>query len=98
MGVPVDVIQLLVSGAALAKAGRWYGSDLYSTGNNAVDVVLYDNASAASGTIIGGGRSQVGSSVRVGPRDGNFVQVKSGIYVSVTGTAPVVDTHYSQSA
>lgn len=97
MGVPIDILQRTTSGAVLAKPGRWHGSDLYSTGaTDTADAIVYDSLSA-SGTKIGGGHALSGASVRIGPLDGNFYQCRIGLYISVSGASPVVDTHYTES-
>lgn len=97
MGVPIDILQRTTDGAVLAKPGRWYGSDLYSTGaTDTADVVVYDSLSAA-GTKIGGAHALSGASVRFGPTDGNFYQCKIGLYIDISGSSPVVDTHYTES-
>ena len=73
------------SGAILARAGRICDLAAYTDGTNAVTVICYDNATAASGKEIA--RAVVSGTVKAG---GDFIpvptQVVNGIYCSLSGT------------
>ncbi len=73
--------------AALAGAGVYRGFVAVETsGTDAATIRLYDNASAASGTLIGAANLAAGASADV---HCDPVWVENGIYVDVGGTGTV---------
>lgn len=74
--------------AVLATQGIYRGYTVVETGgSNAATVRIYDNASAASGTLIGAVNLAAGGSADVALDPGTWVV--NGIYVDVGGTGTV---------
>lgn len=91
----MDVSAVTADTLVLTGAGRFYGGRLSSSGANAVDVVVYDNTSAA-GKVVGRGHSDAGESVEFGPPSNTNIPLQIGLYVDVTGTSPQVEIYYTQ--
>jgi hypothetical protein len=86
MGAPVTSIAVSGDGAVHTTHGTYRGFTLRETsGGAAAVVVLYDHASAASGTIIEQISLAQGESARELYPDG--VRVSNGIYVDVVSGA-----------
>lgn len=85
--------------AIMAAPGRLMGLILENDGTNACSVILYDNATAASGTVLA---KMAFSASAVGvltapaciPVDG--VVCQNGIYADVTGTGAAYEVYYVQ--
>lgn len=75
-------------GAILAAKGWYYGARLTATGAAAGHVVVYDNASAASGTVID--ELDVGTAGSSGEQFTHPIPVNNGIYLDVTTPGRVV--------
>lgn len=71
--------------ALVTKAGRYKGLTVRETAAAAASVVLYDNASAASGTIIATVALAASESVNI-DIEGDGILFANGVYVDVTGT------------
>jgi len=78
---------LTASGALLAIPEGEYVGFVVTTALSAAAITIYDNASAASGTII----DVIPASTAAGTRVNNAspIRVKNGIYVSFGGTGTV---------
>ena len=74
----------VANAAVLARPGHFYGIEVITNGTDAVAVVVYDNASAAAGTVLFqgtvSGTSNFGGVLYVNP-----VEAMRGIYVTITG-------------
>lgn len=77
-------------------SGRLHALTVLTDGTNAATVVLYDNASAASGTVLakvivaGADRMAVFS-----PHDAGVV-VNQGIFLDITGTGAEAIVHFTK--
>lgn len=71
--------------AVLASPGWFCGVEIVTDGTNAATVIVYDNASAASGTVLFKG-TVAGASNFGGATYDIPVRAPNGIYVDVTGT------------
>lgn len=69
----------------LAVRGYFYGIEIITDGTNSAAVIVYDNATAASGTVVFKGTvpgaSNFGGALFIQP-----VEMFNGIYVDMTGT------------
>lgn len=81
--------------AIQAAPGFYYGIRVTGDGTNAGQVVVYDNASAASGTVIDDVRCTSTSSS--GEQMPGAIRVKNGIYVDVTTVGRVTVWHQDES-
>lgn len=85
--------------AILVGPGRLTGLILEGDGTNAATVVLYDNASTASGTILYKMMLKASSNDLVYPAvipDGG-IDCLNGIYADVTGTGAAYIVHFQKS-
>ena len=83
-------------GAILATGGYLHGLILENDGTNASSVILYDNKSAASGTILAKIMLPATSTVLTLPVIfNNPISALNGIYADVTGTGCAVTVFYS---
>lgn len=88
----------LVSASAVISAypGRLRGLSVGADGTNAATVILYDNASAASGTVLAKvvvDATTTHDEVHI-PDDG--VVVNNGIYASISGTGAECVVYYDR--
>lgn len=71
--------------AILARPGYFHGIEIITDGTNDASVIVYDNASAASGTIVFQGTikgiNNFGGVIFIDP-----VEMFNGIYIDMTGT------------
>lgn len=82
--------------AVLATGGYLHGIMLENDGTNASSVIIYDNASAASGTVLAKVMLPASSAVLTQyVVFNNPVSVLNGIYVDVTGTGAAYIAYYS---
>ncbi len=81
------------SAAILAAPGRLRGITLIG-GSDASTAIVYDNASAASGTVLEKIAVAAGATVRIDYQDG--VVANAGIYLALTGTAVGAVVHYDR--
>jgi hypothetical protein len=81
--------------AILARSGRLLGVQLISDNTNAATVVLYDHASAASGTEIAKLTLKAGESSRDCTLPAEGIDCLNGIYADVTGTGAAYIVYYS---
>lgn len=83
---------LNADGVIKDKAGILVGYRVFTDGTNQATLVLYDNASAASGTVLDklivAGADLVGGIVDVA------VEAQNGIYADITGTGASFIVHY----
>lgn len=77
----------------LAAPGELHGVVATPDGTNAVVVTVYDNASAASGTVLASLRSPAASTAQLGFDP--FLRVANGITINVTGTNAKVYVYYN---
>jgi len=72
------------------------GGKVIADGTNAAEVAIYDNASAASGTLIGKGQVKAASAPETDPIDvpPDGVHCQNGIYADVTGTGAEYYIYY----
>lgn len=68
---------------------------LEGDGTNACNVILYDNASAASGTVLAKVLLQASGPQTVLFDSSDGVEASNGIYADVTGTGAAYIVHYS---
>lgn len=81
--------------AILASAGTLHSVILEGDGTNACSVIIYDNASAASGTVL--------AKVLLPASGDTFTQFSldrgvvalNGLYLDITGTGAAAIVHYS---
>ena len=73
------------SAAIVASPCLFHGVEIITDGSNAATVTVYDNASAASGTVVFKG-TVAGASNFGGAMFPNPVEMFNGIYVGVSGT------------
>lgn len=78
-------------GAVKDSAGTLLGVVIQPDGTNAASVIIYDNASAASGTKLFQGRVTATASQAV---FGIEVPASNGIYVDLTGTGVEIMVYY----
>jgi len=81
------------SQAILARTGYFYGIEVITNGSDSSAVIVYDNASAAAGTVIFQG-TIAGSSNFGGAIFNVPIEVKNGIYVSITSASPNYIVYY----
>lgn len=97
MNSPATSSGLLSADTAVsALPGRLLGVALIADGTNAATVILYDNASAASGTVIAKlSVAALGTYADMNmPNEG--IAVNKGIYADVAGTGAAFIVLYSQ--
>lgn len=82
-----ELTKSLTGTGAVSKVDGYYAGYVVTTGLSAAAITLYDNASAASGTII----DVIPASTAAGASKnfGSPVRVKNGIYASFGGTGTV---------
>ena len=80
------VLTLAASGIISAQPGHFIGAAL-AAGADAATMILYDNASAATGTVICKLSAELTGGANFAP--GTQIYVKNGIYAALTGTAPL---------
>ncbi len=79
--------------AVLAKAGYFYGIEVITNGVDDSTVIVYDNASAATGTVIF--KAKVAAASNFGGGIFNIpIEVKNGIYVDITSVSPNFIVYY----
>ncbi len=82
--------------AITAIPGKCHGIVLQNDGTNASSVVVYDNASAASGTVIAKLALPASSIILTLPVIFNSpVAYQNGIYIDVTGTGVGVNVYFT---
>ena len=82
--------------AVLAAPGELHGVLLEGDGTNAVTLIVYDNASAASGTILCKVLLDAGLTQEIFvPMRG--IEAVNGLYCDVTGTGAAYIVYYKQS-
>lgn len=74
------------SGVISAKHGQLFKVNVSKVGTGASSIIIYDNASAASGDIVfqGDGLAQVSFDLTNGSGDGVFFT--NGLYITLAGT------------
>lgn len=84
---PASKLAITATGAVKASAGKYYGY-IVTTALSAAAVTIYDNASAASGTVI----DVIAASTAAGTRGvlAAPVPCTAGIYASVAGTGTIL--------
>jgi hypothetical protein len=84
---PASKIAITATGAVKASAGKYYGY-IVTTALSAAAVTIYDNASAASGTVI----DVIPASTAAGTRGvlAAPVPCTNGMYANVAGTGTVL--------
>lgn len=82
--------------AIMAMPGRLLGVELIGDGTNACTVVLYDHASAASGTALVKLSLAAGGTFQDAHLPGEGLVCNNGIYADVTGTGANYIVHYAQ--
>ena len=87
---PASKIALTATGAIKASAGKYYGYKVTTT-LGAGAITVYDNASAASGTVI----DVIAASTAVGDTDGTIIlpapiPCSAGMYASFASTGTVL--------
>lgn len=84
---PASKIALTATGAVKASAGKYYGY-IVTTALSAAAVTIYDNASAASGTVI----DVIPASTAAGTRGvlAAPVPCTAGMYANVAGTGTIL--------
>jgi len=88
--------RLTADTAILARPGRLMGVILEGDGTNAASVILYDNASAASGRVLCKMMLKASSNDLVYPAvipEGG-IECTKGIYADVTGTGAAFIVYY----
>jgi hypothetical protein len=95
MSCPANTSGLKSADAAImARPGKLRGLQVLADGTNAATVVLYDNASAASGTVLA--KVVVDATLTTDaasiPEDG--IVCANGIYADVTGTGAEYIVYY----
>ena len=79
--------------AILARPGYFHGIEIITDGTNNASVIVYDNASAASGTVIFQGTilgaNNFGGVIFIDP-----VEMFKGIYIDMTGTGMSYIVYY----
>lgn len=82
--------------AIFAGPARLVGAWLEGDGTNAATVILYDNASAASGTVLWKGLLPANGIMYI---DANLplggIVANSGIYADVTGTGAAYEVYFA---
>lgn len=68
---------------------------LEGDGTNACNVILYDNASAASGNILAKVLLQASGPTCIVFQSSDGIEANNGIYADVTGTGAAYIVHYS---
>lgn len=71
--------------AIMAAPGKLRGLQVIADGTNAATVIIYDHASAASGTVLCKVVVDAGATYEVAMPDGGIV-VNNGIYLDIGGT------------
>lgn len=95
MSVPSQSSGLLVAdGAVNARACRLHSIQVIADGTNAATAILYDNASAASGTVVAKIIVDATATYEDFYCD---VECKNGLYLDLTGTGCEVIVHFSQA-
>lgn len=83
------------SAVIAARPARLLGLQVLADGTNAATVIIYDNASAASGTIL----AKVIVDATLTAQDARIplcgVAANNGIYASISGTGAECIVHYS---
>lgn len=83
-------------GVICARPCIFYGVTLLTDGTNAGTIVLYDNASAASGTVVAKSKQTGAALMATHMCDvGVGVVCNAGIYADVTGTGAEYIVYYS---
>lgn len=97
MSVPATSSDRRTADAAiLARPGRLMGLVLEGDGTNACNVILYDNASAASGTVLYKLALKASSGDLINPAiiPSEGIACLNGIYADVTGTGAAYIVQY----
>lgn len=82
--------------AIMAQSGFLCGLQVIADGTNAATVILYDNASAASGTVLAKIVVDAGATYEdYTPLEG--IECANGIYADVSGTGAEYIVHYAKS-
>ena len=88
------VVSIETTATGVTLAGPAYVSGFVLTGgSDAASAVIYDHATAASGTIV--------ATIKVAAASTNSIlfnspmYVRNGLYMTITGTAPKAYTYYS---
>lgn len=100
MNYQVTSSGLLTADTAVCATGsRMHSIQLIPDGTNACSVVVYDNASAASGTVLAKVTIPASATLpAVFSSDSNPVTASKGIFVDVSGTGAAFIVHYSIGA
>jgi hypothetical protein len=79
-----------------ARPCVFLGVVVLGDGTNTCNVVMYDNASAASGTVVGKAKVKAGDMMNYLPSAGEGgVVCNAGLYADVTGTGAEYIVYYS---
>lgn len=84
---------ITADGVVLNKPGRLDSCIVIADGTNAASVILYDNASAASGTVLARVSIPATGVYQVFLSEAGIIANK-GIYADVTGTGCIVIVHF----
>lgn len=84
----VAAVTVTADGAIAANDGWYYGCRITGDGTNSARVILYDNASAASGTVVD--ELRCGANESRGGMLENPVRLQNGLYADVTTVGRVV--------
>lgn len=94
--IPATSSGLKSADAAISTiSGRLLGLYLIADGTNAATLTVYDNASAASGTVLCKISIPAGQTYNDSHLPGEGVVVNNGIYADVSGTGAQYIVHYS---
>lgn len=83
------------SAAITALPGRFHGLVVVTDGTNAATIIVYDNASAASGTVLAKVLVPGASGYGVVQIPDQGIEAINGIYCSVSGTGAAAVVYYS---